>query len=85
MTQEKHSRIIAAITVNVILLIAILAIVCIYQLVEMTTLRNLKNDMQVQINSYNEQIKSDRAALDYFQSEEGLLDKAYEWGFRYAK
>lgn len=85
MTEEKRNRLIAAITVNVILLIAVLAVVCIYQIVEMVTLNNLKKDIQSQIGYYETEIKKDEDTLGYYQSEDGLRDKAYEFGFRYAK
>ena len=85
MTEEKRNRLIAAITVNVILLIAILAVVSIYQIVEMVTLNNLKKDMQSKIAYYTTEIKKDKDTLDYYKSEDGLLDKAYEYGFRYSK
>lgn len=79
MTEEKRNRLIAAVTVNVILLIAILAVVCIYQIVEMVTLNNYKKDMQNQIEQWEQEIESDRKSIEYFTSQKGLEDKAYEW------
>ena len=85
MAEEKRNRIIAAITVNIILLIAVFAIICIYQMVEIATINKLKKDMQNQIDYYNAQIKIDEDTLNYYKSEDGLLDKAYEWGFKHAR
>lgn len=81
MTEEKRNRLIAAVTVNVILLIAILAVVCIYQIVEMVTLSNLKKEIQKQIDHYQTETDKTERTLDYYKSEEGLLDKAYEFGW----
>lgn len=81
MTEEKRNRLIAAVTVNVILLIAILAVVCIYQIVEMVTLSNLKKEIQKQIDYYQTETDKTERTLDYYKSEEGLLDKAYEFGW----
>lgn len=81
MTDEKRNRIIAAVTVNLILLIFILAAVCIYQLVEMVTLSNLKKDLQKRIEYYQTQTDKSEKTLEYYKSQEGLLDKAYEYGF----
>lgn len=79
MTEEKRNRIIAAVTVNVILLIAILTAVCIYQIVQMVTLNNRKQDMQNQIEQWQEEIEKGRDSIEYFTSQKGLEDKAYEW------
>lgn len=85
MTEEKRNRLMAAVTVNVILLIVILAAVCIYQLAEMLTLRNLKNSLQDKIDYYQTQTDINEKTLDYYKSEEGLLDKAYEYGFVFGR
>ena len=49
MTEEKRNRLIAAVTVNVILLIAILTVVCIFQITEMVRYDNLIKDMDERI------------------------------------
>lgn len=81
MTEEKRNRIIAAVTVNVILLIVILAAVCIYQLVAIVRLNNLKKEIARQTEYYEAIEEKDRNTLDYYKSEEGLLDLAYQYGF----
>lgn len=85
MTEEKRNRLIAAVTVNVILLIVILAAVCIYQLVEIVTLNNMKKDINAKIDTYQTETNKNSQTLDYYKSEEGLLDKAYEYGFVFGK
>lgn len=85
MTEEKRNRLIAAVTVNVILLIAVLAAVCIYQLVEIVTLNNMKKAINEQIETYITETEKNEKTLDYYKSEEGLLDKAYEYGFVFGK
>ena len=84
MTEEKRNRLIAAVTVNVILLIVILAAVCIYQLVEIVSLKNMKEDINERINNYQTETEKNEKTLEYYQSEE-LLDKAYEYGFVFGK
>ncbi len=81
MSEEKRNRILAAVTVNVILLIAILASVCIYQLVVMVNLNKMKNDLEDSILYYETMTDKNNSTLDYYKTEEGLLDKAYEYGF----
>lgn len=85
MSEEKRNRLIAAVTVNVILLIVILAAVVIYQLVCITSLNNVKKDVQVKIAAYEAETDKNEKTLEYYQSREGLLDKAYEYGFVFNK
>lgn len=85
MTEEKRNRLIAAVTVNVILLIVILAAVCIYQIVSIVNLNNVKNDVQAKISAYQTATEKNERTLEYYQSREGLLDKAYEYGFVFSK
>lgn len=85
MAEEKRNRLVAAITVNLILLIVILAAVCIYQIVEMVTLSKVKKDVENQIAYYQTQTEKSEKTLDYYKSQQGLLDKAYEYGFVFEK
>lgn len=70
MTEDKHNRIMAAITVNAVLLIVILAAIVIYQLVVVSTLRNTRDGLLAEIEQVqqetedlekdlNERLKSD--------------------------
>ena len=81
MTEEKRNRLIAAVTVNLILFIAILAVVCIYQIVQLVTLNNMKGEIQDKINYYQTETDKNEKTLEYYQSEEGLVDLAYKYGF----
>lgn len=85
MTDEKRNRIIAAVTVNVILLIAILAAVIIYQIIEIKIVARKKQDIINQIERCQEETKKDEKTLEYYQSFEGLMDLAYEYGFSFGK
>lgn len=85
MTDEKRNRMIVAVTINVILLIVILAAVCIYQLVNIVSLKKVTRELKEQIGYYNEQIDNAERTLDYYQSEEGLRDLAYKYGFVFGK
>ncbi len=85
MTEEKRNRLIAAVTVNVILLIAILTVVCIFQITEMVRYDNLIKDMDERIEYLGSETNKLNNSLDYYKSDEGLLDKAYEFGFVFGK
>lgn len=83
MTEEKRNRLIAAITVNVVILIVVLAVVCIYQIVELSTLNNLKKNMQTQIEYYQQGIDKAENELEHYKTDEWLIDKAYEYGWSF--
>lgn len=85
MTQEKRNRIISAVTVNAVLLIFILAAVAVYQIVEMTVVKRRYKNLKNQYDTYITQTDNINATLDYYKSEEGLLDKAYEYGWVFQK
>lgn len=81
MTEEKRNRIIAAVTVNVILLIAILAAVIIYQLIEIKIVSRNRDEIIDKIQYYQTQTEKNENTLEYYKSYEGLVDKAYEFGY----
>ncbi len=83
MTEEKRNRIIAAITVNVILLIAVLAAVIIYQLIFIKIGERTRNDLKTQIKSYEDKIDINNKTYDYYTSYDGLVDLAYQYGFAF--
>ena len=85
MTEEKRNRLIAAATVNLILLIAILAVVCIYQIVQLVTLNNMKGEIQDQIKYYQTETDKNEKTIDYYKSEEGLIDLAHKYGFSFER
>jgi len=71
----------AAITVNVILLIAILTAVLIYQLIAIGVLNGQKRALQNEINEYTEKLEQDEKDLEYLKSEQFLLDEALKLGY----
>ena len=85
MNEEKRNRLIAAVVVNVILLIVILAAVVIYQLAVIVRLNGLEKDLKNKIDYFNTQTELDEKTLEYYQSYDGLPDKAYEYGFVFGK
>ena len=85
MADEKRNRIIAAVTVNGIILIAILAAVIIYQIVQITLVKHNKNAIVKEIERLEQQIGSEETNLDYWQSKSGLEDLAYQYGWVYGK
>ena len=85
MSEEKRNRLVSAVTVNVILLVVILSAVIIYQLVCIGTLNRVKKEVQDKITAYETETKKNKKTLEYYMSREGLLDKAYEYGFVFNK
>ena len=71
----------AAITVNVILLIAILTAVIIYQLIVIGIGSVQKRALEKEISEYQEKIEQGQKDLDYLKSEQFLLEKAFELKF----
>ena len=85
MTDEKRNRIIAAVTVNVILLIAILAAVVVYQIIQIKVVSAKRNDIITRIEQLQRDTEREQNSLDYWQSQDGLEDLAYEFGFAYGR
>lgn len=78
MKDEKRNRIFAAATVNVILLICILAAVVIYQLAVIIDATRQKAQIQAEITQLEEDIKNAQGELDFYQSLELLSDEQYK-------
>ena len=85
MTDEKRNRLIAAVTVNVILLIAILAAVVVYQIIQIKIVSRNRNDIVNKIEQLQQETEKVQNSLDYWQSQDGLEDLAYEFGFAYGR
>lgn len=81
MTEEKRNRIMAALTVNAILLLAVLIAVVVYQLAVIVKLNKAKRDITTQITQYEQEIETETNKLDRYKTEEWLKNKAYEYGF----
>lgn len=84
MTEEKRCRLIAAVTVNLILLLAILTAVLIYQLVVLTNRRALYNQIRSEIEYYQQKTEESEDYLERLQSEEYLMSKLFEYGWHNA-
>ena len=85
MADEKRNRIIAAVTVNLIILIAILAAVIIYQVAQITIVKRNKKDISNKIERLQKLTETEETNLEYWQSQSGLEDLAYQYGFVYGK
>ena len=85
MTDEKRNRIVAAVTVNVIILIFVLAAVLVYQLVQISRVSHNKKDIINQIEQLEQATDNMETNLGYWQSRAGLEDLAYQYGFVYGK
>lgn len=83
MTQQKANRIAAALTVNAIILIAILVAIVIYQMVLITVIAKTRSDLLDQIEYYEKAIEEKNDDLEYLKSDQYLRDLAFEYGFRY--
>lgn len=81
MNEQKRNRIAAAVTVNVILLIAVLAAVVVYQLVYLSVISNRRGKLQAEIKEYERLIEEGQNDLDYLQSEQYLLILALQSGY----
>jgi len=67
----------AAVTVNVILLIVILAAVLIYQLAVIVDAAHQRDQIQTEIAQLEEEIKNKQGELDFYQSLELLEEEQY--------
>ena len=85
MADEKRNRIIAAVTVNLIILIFILAAVAVYQIVQITKVSRNKNAIVKEIKRLEQLTETEQNNLEYWESQSGLEDLAYEFGFVYGK
>lgn len=81
MEEQKRLRLAAAITVNVILLVAILTAVIIYQLASIAVANRQKNEIENEIRQYEKLLEEGEKNLEYLKSEQFLLDKAFEQGY----
>jgi ABC-type phosphate transport system permease subunit len=73
MTEEKRNKIVAAFTVNAILLIVVLFAVMIYQFVIIGSLNSKRENVQKQITECQEKTEQAQNDLDFYNSENGVL------------
>ncbi|MDE7306098.1 MAG: hypothetical protein K2N33_01775, partial [Clostridia bacterium] len=67
--------------INLIVLLAILAAVAIYQLADIAVLSRRRDKLTSEINEYVQLTENKEVSYKYYQSYDYLLDKAYEFGF----
>ncbi|MCD8373418.1 MAG: hypothetical protein LUD27_08995 [Clostridia bacterium] len=72
MNTRKRNRIMAAITVTVVLLLVVLVAVMIYQIVEICVLNKRRNELKEQIEDYQQQIEDTEDLIDYYSYGDGL-------------
>lgn len=70
MGEEKRNKVIAAATINAILLVFILIAVIIAQVVEISVKRNRKNALLQEYNQLVQQYDESKAALDRLEDDE---------------
>ena len=85
MGNEKRNRIVAAVTVNLIILVAILVAVIVYQMVQINIVKRDKKAIIKEIERLEQLTETEEKNLDYWQSQSGLEDLAYRFGFVYGK
>lgn len=83
MKDQKRERIAAAVTVNVILLIVILAAVVIYQLITLSVMSKKRDALEAEIARYEQLIRQGNDDLEFLQSEQNLLELALQYGYKF--
>ncbi|MDE7453691.1 MAG: hypothetical protein K2N22_04710 [Clostridia bacterium] len=68
MNESKHNKMVAAITVNVVILIAVLMAVIIYQLVNISVLTSRRDKLKAEVDTIEKKIESMEESLDYYKS-----------------
>ena len=81
MNEQKRNRMVAAITVNVILLLVILVAVLIYQMAYIPYARRTQSRLKSELNDLQSKIEQSESDLEYLKSEQGVLDILFEQGY----
>ena len=81
MEEQRRIRMAAAITVNVILLIAILTAVILYQLISIGIGSSQKKALEKEIDEYTQKVEQEEKNLEYLKSEQFLLDYLFKHGY----
>ena len=80
MTSQKRNRLIAAATVNAVLLLLILVGIMVYQLVTIFVLNKNNTDLENQISQTNGNIENMKNDIEYYKTDEGLIGLMIEYG-----
>jgi F0F1-type ATP synthase membrane subunit b/b' len=83
MTESKRNRIVAAVTVNIVVLVVILVAVLIYQIVTISMLTTKRKQIEQEIQNYKQLTEQTEKDLEYYESEEYLYITALKLGFKY--
>lgn len=78
MNEKKRARIAAAVTVNVIILIVILAAVAIYQLIYLSNLKAKRSEIQDEIARLEQETSEESGYLNWLQSDAALQQAIQE-------
>ena len=81
MNEQKKNRVAAALTVNAITLVVILAAVLIYTMSAIVIKTKEKRELQAEIARYKQLIKDGEKTLEDLQSDEHLLYLALKYGY----
>ncbi|MDE5942579.1 MAG: hypothetical protein K2H30_00020 [Clostridia bacterium] len=81
MNESKRNKLVAAITVNVVILIAVLVAVVIYQIVTISVMSARRDKLAAEKAELEKKIETTQDTLEYYKSESYLLDKAFELGY----
>jgi Tfp pilus assembly protein PilN len=80
--EQKRNRIIAAITVNAVLLIVIIVAVIIYQIVEISILSSRKKALLEEYTRLSQQLEESEDFLEREDLEDQLYIIAFQLGYR---
>lgn len=81
--EEKKNRIIAALTVNAVILIVVLVVVVISTLIQIVAINGKRNQLRDEIAKYEEMTEERLSDLEYLNSEQGKRDLAFEYNYVY--
>lgn len=79
MGEEKRNKIVAAITVNAILLIFIILAVLIAQVVQISVLKRRRNELKSELQAYVAKYESAEDMLDELEACGDIYQKIIEW------
>lgn len=79
MGEEKRNKIVAAITVNAILLVFIILAVLIAQVVQISVLKRRRNELKAELQAYVAKYESAEDILEELEACEGIYQKIIEW------
>lgn len=81
MNEEKRNRLVAAITLNTVLLIVILFVVVICQVASIVHAKNEETRLKMEIERYEKAKENGEDELEYLKSEEYLYDLLIKHGY----